>query len=97
MLSYKNIEIAILGIVNEKYFDRKFAQFQSEIFDQFAKNREWIIAKIDSFADIIADNTVQKLGVYASQYLVNFTYIKCLLNNADQKLSNYQKRSSSLS
>ena len=97
MLSYKNIEIAILGLVNEKYLDKKVAQFQPEIFEQFAKNREWIRAKIDSLTDILVDNTVQKLGVYASQYLVNFTYIKCILNNADHQLSNYQIGSSSLS
>lgn len=86
MLRYKNIEVAILGIINEKYLDKKFMQFKDKILEHYKISREIIIKDVDLLETILPDNVSQKFGIYASEYLVNFNKIRKLLSKADSQL-----------
>lgn len=89
MLRYKNIEVAILGIINGKYLDNKFYKFLPEIEQHFKKSREWVDGEIERLTSILQDSSVEKFGVYASHYLVNFTLLRRFLHDADEKLENF--------
>lgn len=86
MLRYKNIEVAILGIINGKYLDKKFNIFKPEIERHFVKSREWVVREIERLTVILPDNSVEKFGVYASHYIVNFAVLRRFLVDADEKL-----------
>ena len=86
MLRYKNIEVAILGIINGKYLDKKFNIFAPEIERHFIKSREWVVREIERLTVTLPDNSVEKFGVYASHYIVNFAVLRRFLVDADEKL-----------
>lgn len=88
MLEYKNIEIAILGILTKKYLNSKFNIFNDEIENHYKKNRDSIFNILENLKVKITDNSIQKFSIYASEYLVNFKYLNKLITNIDSKLYN---------
>ena len=79
MICYKNIDTAIIGMLNHRYFNEKFEIFKDIIHDTFRKNRVNITTNAIKLQDKIENNTIIAFGLYSSRYLVDFdTMINCL-------------------
>tara|TARA_A100001035_G_C27739866_1_gene480989 strand:+ start:192 stop:884 length:693 start_codon:yes stop_codon:yes gene_type:complete len=83
MIIYKNIEVAIIGMISKKYLDKKFYIFEDIIVKTYKENKQLIRENLNKLSQILDDNSIQKLGIYVSEYLVNFTYLNKLLNKID--------------
>ena len=83
MIIYKNIEVAIIGVLLEKYLDQKFYIFKDIIIKTYIKNKNNIKKNLKNISLLLDDNSIQKFGVYVSEYLVNFTYLNKLLDKID--------------
>jgi len=86
MIEYKNIEISIIGMLTKKYIDNKFLCFYDNIVEHYKLNRENILLNLDSLESKIKDNSIQKFGIYSSEYLVNFNYLKKLFKDINKNL-----------
>ena len=84
MIAYKNIEIAIIGILTKKYLNNNFLQFYDIILETFNKNYDNIQKNLSNDRQILTDNKFITFNLYNSKYLVNFE----LLN---EKLKNFKK------
>ena len=85
MIKYKNNEVAIVGMLNKKYLDKKFYIFFDIMIDQYLRNREKIEKNIDDLRNCLIDNTKYKFSIYSSEYLVNFKNIFKLLDEINSK------------
>ena len=79
MICYKNIEVAIVGMLVKKYLDKKFLQFYDIIIKHYKNNINDINMQINNLKNILKDGSVQKFSIYASEYLVNFKYLDKIL------------------
>ena len=65
IITFKNIEVAIAGMITRKYIPSQFEMFYSLMVDLFLKNYDTIIKRIE----IKKTNTILKIGGYkASHY-----------------------------
>lgn len=90
MICYKNIEIAIFGMLLKKYLDKKFLHFYDIIVNEYKKNYKNILKNIENLKLVLKDSSIQKFSLYASEYLVNFKYLEKLVKiaNRDMNTSN---------
>ena len=72
MIAYKNIDVSIIGIMDRRYFNDKFAMFRDIIQATFEKNHENIIVMAKNLETKIEDNTIIAFPLYSSKYLVDF-------------------------
>lgn len=84
MIAYKNIEIAIIGILTKKYLNNNFLKFYDIILETFNNNYDNIQKNLSNHREILTDNKFITFNLYNSKYLVNFE----LLN---EKLKNLKK------
>lgn len=64
MITFKNIEVAISGMITRKYLPNQFEIFYSTMVDLFLKNYHTIVKKIE----IRRENPDTKYGVYKSSH-----------------------------
>lgn len=72
MIRYKNIDTAIIGMLNKRYFDVKFSMFEDIMYEKFRENRENIKTNLANLQNKIENNTIITFGLYSSRYLVDF-------------------------
>ena len=89
MLQYKNIEIAILGIINEKYLDKRFLIFWDRILEHYRRDRDAILDIINVLSYKLHDNSIHKFSIYSAQYHVNFNSLRQGMILADQKINQF--------
>ena len=78
MIRYKNIEIAIFGMLLKKYLHEKFKIFYDIMMKHYKDNYTSIIDNIKNLKFKVKDNSIQKFSLYASEYLVNFKHLEKL-------------------
>ena len=83
MLRYKNIEIAILGMLTKKYLHKKFYIFYDTIVDYYKKHKDNINIMLNNIKQDLNNNNIYKFGIYASEYLVNFNYLERIKKDLD--------------
>lgn len=88
MIKYKNIEVAVLGMLLKKFLDKKFIHFFDIIVENYKKNHSYILEDINNLKSQLKDSSIQKFSVYASEYLVNFKYLEKLVKNIDKDIVN---------
>ena len=83
MLYYKNLEIAIIGMLNKKYLNNKFNIFYDEMVKHYNINKDNIYKNLQLLKNNLTDNNIIKFNLYNSKYLVNF-------NNLERKFTNLE-------
>ena len=93
MIMYKNIEIAIIGVLTKKYLNNKFLQFYDIILETFNHNFNDIQEILSNHREILTDNKLISFNLYNSKYLVNFESLNEKLNNLkkSKKSENLEK------
>jgi ubiquitin-protein ligase len=89
MLQYKNIEIAILGIINGKYLDNRFLIFWDKVLEHYRRDRDTIVDTINVLSNKLDDNSINKFSIYSSHYRVNFNGLRQGVIMADQKINRF--------
>tara|TARA_Y100000591_G_C21853742_1_gene713414 strand:+ start:1247 stop:1942 length:696 start_codon:yes stop_codon:yes gene_type:complete len=86
MLNYKNIEIAILGILNKRFLNNNFENFYDIIVEKFLENKDKILKNLNNLKNEIEDNSIIRFGLYNSKYLVNFNNLENKFNEISLRL-----------
>jgi ubiquitin-protein ligase len=89
IITYKNIEVAISGIITRKYLPSQFEMFYSTMVDLFLKNYDIITKKIETKKE----TTIVKLNGYTSSHYGMKVYVDYgvslnYLNEAIQYIAN---------
>ncbi len=85
MIRYKNLEIAIIGILSKKYLDNRFSIFYNIIVEQFLQNKENIEIFLKNLKLDLAnnDNLVINFNLYNSKYIINLANLELKLKKLD--------------
>jgi hypothetical protein len=88
IITFKNIEVAIAGMITRKYLTKPFEIFYPTMVDLFLKNYDTIIKKIE----IKKTNTIVKIGGYKSTHYgmkvqVDYGLSLILMNDAIQYIA----------
>ena len=81
MIRYKNLEVAIIGMLSKRYLDARFNQFYDIITEKFLDNKYNII---DFFYKLKTDlihieNCIINFNLYNSKYIINLANIESKL------------------
>ena len=89
MLKYKNLEVAIIGILNKKYLNSKFNIFYDIIVEKYFSNKNNILKNLNELKNELQDNNIIRFNLYNSKYLVNFMHLENKINNLETTLKNF--------
>lgn len=86
MIRYKNIEIAIIGIIRKEFLDNRFCIFYNIIINNFLKNKENINKNFHQLKiDLIdSDNSTINFNLYNSKYIINLGKLESKLKKLDE-------------
>lgn len=82
MIRYKNLEIAIIGILSKKFLDDRFILFYDIIVEHFLQNKKNIELLLDKLKIDLANtdtHIIINFDLYNSKYIINFSNLELKL------------------
>ena len=85
MIRYKNLEIAIIGMLSKKFLDNRFLIFYDIIVEKFIHNKKNIDIFLKNLKkDLInTDNLIINFNLYNSKYIINLSNLELKLKKLD--------------
>jgi ubiquitin-protein ligase len=85
MIKYKNLEIAIIGMLSKKQLDHRFLIFYDTIVERFLQNQEEIRLFLEKLKVDLAntDNFISNFNLYNSKYIINLASLELKLKKFD--------------
>lgn len=87
ILTYKNIEVAMCGMISRKYFKEEFNMFYPIICEIFIKNYEKTIEKIKKLQEKNLDTLVVSTTVYGMSFLIDYSLLSGLMISCNDMLN----------
>lgn len=85
MIRYKNLEVAIIGILTKKFLNNRFTIFYDTIIEKFLENKENIYKFLEKLKLDLAniDNFIINFNLYNSKYIINLPNLELKLKKLD--------------
>lgn len=89
LITYKNFQVAICGVLEQEYFRNKFSIFRDVVVDHFLSNYNNIISEIDKNMD--DDKMLIETKVYRHSVTLDYTKLRIMMENMFNKLNKLPK------